>query len=63
MSLLDRLDRIPLSRPHYTLLLMGGLGYTFDGMDAAIVAFLRPPTIPFAATPPALPNARRSKRA
>jgi MFS transporter, putative metabolite:H+ symporter len=42
MSLLDRLDRIPLSRPHYTLLLMGGLGYTFDGMDAAIVAFLLP---------------------
>jgi putative MFS transporter len=39
MSLLNRLDRIPLSRPHYTLLLMGGLGYTFDGMDAAIVAF------------------------
>jgi MFS transporter, putative metabolite:H+ symporter len=39
---LDRLDRIPLSRPHYTLLLMGGLGYTFDGMDAAIVAFLLP---------------------
>jgi MFS transporter, putative metabolite:H+ symporter len=42
MSLLDRLDRVPLSRPHYTLLLMGGLGYTFDGMDAAIVAFLLP---------------------
>ncbi len=42
MSLLNRLDRIPLSRPHYALLLMGGLGYTFDGMDAAIVAFLLP---------------------
>jgi putative MFS transporter len=42
MSLVDRLDRVPLSRPHYTLLLMGGLGYTFDGMDAAIVAFLLP---------------------
>ncbi len=35
MSLLNRLDRIPLSRPHYALLLMGGLGYTFDGMDAS----------------------------
>jgi MFS transporter, putative metabolite:H+ symporter len=23
-------------------LVMGGLGYTFDGMDAAIVAFLLP---------------------
>jgi putative MFS transporter len=42
MSLLDRLDRIPLSRPHYLLSVMGGLGYTFDGMDAAIVAFLLP---------------------
>jgi MFS transporter, putative metabolite:H+ symporter len=42
MNLLERLDRIPLSRPHYLLLVMGGLGYTFDGMDAAIVAFLLP---------------------
>jgi putative MFS transporter len=42
MSLPARLDRLPLSRPHYVLLLMGGLGYTFDGMDAAIVAFLLP---------------------
>ncbi|WGW11364.1 MFS transporter [Saxibacter everestensis] len=40
MSLNARLDRLPLSRPHYKLLLIGGLGYTFDGMDAAIVAFL-----------------------
>ena len=35
-----RLDRLPLSRVHYRLLVIGGLGYTFDGMDAAIVAFL-----------------------
>lgn len=42
MSLTARLDRLPLSRPHYLLLLIGGLGYTFDGMDAAIVAFLMP---------------------
>ncbi|MER7013744.1 MFS transporter [Saccharopolyspora sp. NPDC000359] len=42
MSLLARLDRLPLSRPHYLLLLLGGLGYTFDGMDAAVVAFLMP---------------------
>lgn len=42
MSLLARLDRLPLSRPHYLLLLIGGLGYTFDGMDAAVVAFLMP---------------------
>ncbi|QXG77522.1 MFS transporter [Modestobacter sp. L9-4] len=42
MSLLQRLDRLPLSRPHHLLLLIGGLGYTFDGMDGAIVAFLLP---------------------
>ncbi|TDD48358.1 MFS transporter [Nonomuraea terrae] len=42
MSLLARLDRLPLSRPHYVLLLIGGLGYTFDGMDSAVVAFLLP---------------------
>ncbi len=42
MTVLTRLDRLPLSRPHYALLVMGGLGYTFDGMDAAIVAFLLP---------------------
>ena len=40
MALLARLDRLPLSRPHYGLLVIGGLGYTFDGMDAAVVAFL-----------------------
>lgn len=42
MSLTARMDRLPLSRPHYKLLLIGGLGYTFDGMDGAIVAFLLP---------------------
>lgn len=42
MSLSARLDRLPLSRPHYALLLIGGLGYTFDGMDSAVVAFLMP---------------------
>jgi len=42
VTILARLDRLPLCRPHYSLLVMGGLGYTFDGMDAAIVAFLLP---------------------
>lgn len=42
MSLLSRMDRLPMSRPHYLLLLIGGLGYTFDGMDNALVAFLLP---------------------
>ena len=42
MSLTARLDRLPMSRPHILLLLIGGLGYTFDGMDSAVVAFLMP---------------------
>lgn len=42
MTLLQRLDRLPLSRPHHVLLLIGGLGYTFDGLDGAVVAFLLP---------------------
>ncbi|WP_415853808.1 MFS transporter [Sinomonas sp. G460-2] len=42
MSLTARLDRLSLSRPHYKLLLIGGLGYSFDGMDGAVVAFLLP---------------------
>jgi putative MFS transporter len=42
MSVTARLDRLPLSRPHFALLLIGGLGYTFDGMDGAVVAFLLP---------------------
>ena len=43
MSLLMRLDRLPVSRPHYRLLLAGGLGYAFDAMDIALIAFLLPP--------------------
>ncbi|MFE7423128.1 MFS transporter [Rhodococcus sp. NPDC057529] len=31
-----------MSRPHYWLLIIGGLGYTFDGMDNALVAFILP---------------------
>lgn len=42
MSLLARMDRLPFSRPHYVLLVIGGLGYTFDGADNALVAFLLP---------------------
>ena len=38
MSLLARMDRLPFSRPHYALLVNGGLGYTFDGADNALVA-------------------------
>lgn len=37
-----RLDRLPFSRFHKKLLLVGGLGYTFDAMDSASLAFILP---------------------
>jgi putative MFS transporter len=42
MSVLARLDRLPLSRPHWNLMVIGGLGFTFDGADNALIAFLLP---------------------
>ncbi|MFC6159480.1 MFS transporter [Kribbella jiaozuonensis] len=44
--LLDRLERLPLSRPHVKLLLMGGLGIAFDGMDGSLVSYLLPAVKP-----------------
>jgi putative MFS transporter len=41
-ALAARLERLPVSRFHYKLLFAGGLGYTFDAMDGAIVAFILP---------------------
>ncbi len=37
-----RIERIPFNPFHVQLLLIGGLGYTFDGLDAAVVAFVLP---------------------
>ena len=43
MSMISaRIERMPFSAFHRRLLLMGGLGYTFDAMDAAVLAFLLP---------------------
>ncbi|MFE3021533.1 MFS transporter [Streptomyces sp. NPDC059256] len=41
-ALLARLERLPVSRPHHALLLMGGLGIAFDGMDGALLAYVLP---------------------
>ncbi|TKC78230.1 MFS transporter [Trinickia terrae] len=41
-SIAARIERMPYARFHRRLLLMGGLGYTFDAMDAAVLAFLLP---------------------
>jgi putative MFS transporter len=38
----QRLERLPFDRFHSRLLLMGGLGYMFEAVDAGIIAFLLP---------------------
>ncbi len=38
----ERLERIPFGRFHIGLLLIGGTGYAFDGLDSAIIAFVLP---------------------
>src|SRR6201987_5588089 len=38
----ERLERLPFGTFQYRLLLMGGLGYMFEAVDAAIIAFLLP---------------------
>jgi len=37
-----RIERLPFSGFHRRLLLIGGLGYSFDAMDAAVIAFVLP---------------------
>lgn len=41
-SIAARLERLPFSSFHKRLLLMGGLGYCFDAMDLAVIAFVLP---------------------
>jgi MFS transporter, putative metabolite:H+ symporter len=42
VSVAARLERLPFSVFHRRLLLMGGLGYCFDAMDLAVIAFVLP---------------------
>lgn len=42
MDIVTRLERIPVSRFHYKLLLITGLGWMFDAMDTGIIAFVLP---------------------
>lgn len=42
MDLVARLERIPLSKFHYSLLAVTGLGWMFDAMDTGIIAFVLP---------------------
>jgi putative MFS transporter len=41
-NIAERIERVPFGRFHWRLLFMGGLGYTFDGLDAAVIAFVLP---------------------
>jgi putative MFS transporter len=45
LNTLKRLERLPFGKPQMRLLAMGGLGYTFDGMDGALVAFIMAPVM------------------
>ncbi|MGW5649137.1 MFS transporter [Saccharopolyspora sp. NPDC003752] len=45
-ALLARLERLPVSRPHFRLMLMGGLGIAFDGMDGSLVSYVLPAVTP-----------------
>jgi len=40
MRVADRLDRLPLGRFHYRLLLLSGLGWLFDSLDTGLVSFV-----------------------
>jgi len=40
MWVAGRLDRLPLGRFHYRLLLLSGLGWLFDSMDTGLVSFV-----------------------
>ncbi len=44
-NILRRLERLPMTWVQMRLLVMGGLGYTFDAMDLGIVAFILPVVI------------------
>ena len=41
-NIASRIERIPFNSFHWQLLLIGGLGYAFDGLDSAVVAFVLP---------------------
>lgn len=42
-SFVERLDRVPLNRFHYRLLLISGVGWLFDAMDVILISFLLTP--------------------
>jgi putative MFS transporter len=41
-SILARLERLPVSRPQYGILVAGGLGHLFEALDIVIIGFMLP---------------------
>ncbi len=46
LNILRRLERLPMTWEQWKLLLMGGMGLTFESVDVAIVGFILPVVIP-----------------
>jgi putative MFS transporter len=44
-TFIARLDRVPLNRFHWRLLVLSGLGWMFDAMDVLMLGFLIPPIV------------------
>ena len=42
MTVSERLDRLPLGRFHYRLLVLCGLGWLFDALDSGLMSFVLP---------------------
>lgn len=42
MNIAQRLDRLPLTKTHWMILMATGLGWLFDSMDVGLVAFVMP---------------------
>ena len=40
MDLVSRIQRLPIGKFHYTLLLVIGLGWMFDAMDTGLISFI-----------------------
>ncbi|MCA4133887.1 MFS transporter [Arthrobacter sp. M4] len=45
-SVISRMENMPISKPHYKLALIGGLGLLFDGMDGSLVSYILPVITP-----------------
>jgi putative MFS transporter len=42
MDIIERLEKVPVGKFHYRLLIITGLGWMFDAMDTGIIAFVLP---------------------